>query len=728
MVYQGPVRPTTDVERFRRTGESFSGGGVISGPVRPTTDEEIFRQTGQSVPIGSQEAIRIRAELTAQAEQQKQQERQQIDLRTQQQIGDIQRQSQEQLRGIGSISERTILQQEQRKQIEEAKRQGTLEKVERGLVTGGIITTAEGGRARVSLIGKIPQEKVSVTGQIKAPETTGFWKSLWGTGLIGVGGKTGNLFISKGVEKIKEFEEAKAGKPKPDWAKKFETIAERILGAKVSPDKDRKTILPTGSITQKYYELFGAKFYVEGEREQRVVEGLKNFTTAQDYEEQQEAIKQLKSQGINVIRQGDNYKIDTKQALKKFAPTSKIGNILVGLTDIYVKARIFAPYMQTGAVKKGTAKVKPKQEIVYKRKFSDLSDAEYSNIINKIRIKTSPQELRNAYSKALRSGNKNLISDTEKILKDVMGKQGASTLVRDVQAQEGFVSSSAKTGKLTLEVEVGELFNIKALPTTSTLTSTDVLTGQKDLFIQKDVGRFQDTTGISKYPSQVSTRVESLGVLGKFDTQQKEAQKNILGLKTKQELKIQQKELLKQQELLRTKQGVKEALALSSLLSQKQALKQKSIQRLAQQLKQATKQKPTLKYPKPLIFGLGLGGALKKVKERIKTKGDGEFDVFVRKFKKDVKIGDDLQFPEAKKLLKDRLEKTLRASGHITSDITGEKVRVNLGFGFTPSKIDPLRVVQQRGRRLSTMGERKEIVWFKKQSKGKGKSKLDWFS
>lgn len=61
-VFQGPTRPGTDVEKFRKTGVSVprsisdvvassSGGGrgSFQGPVRPTTDEATFRKTGTSV-------------------------------------------------------------------------------------------------------------------------------------------------------------------------------------------------------------------------------------------------------------------------------------------------------------------------------------------------------------------------------------------------------------------------------------------------------------------------------------------------------------------------------------------------------------------------------------------------------------------------------------------------------------------------------------------------------
>ena len=59
--FQGPVRPGTDVEHFRRTGKSIpstptpstptptTSEGRFQGPVRPGTDVEHFRRTGQTI-------------------------------------------------------------------------------------------------------------------------------------------------------------------------------------------------------------------------------------------------------------------------------------------------------------------------------------------------------------------------------------------------------------------------------------------------------------------------------------------------------------------------------------------------------------------------------------------------------------------------------------------------------------------------------------------------------
>jgi len=581
-------------------------------------------------------------------------------------------------------------------------------------------------------------------------------KTLWETGDIGLGGKAVTDVIGLGVSKLKEYETKKASEGRgvaliqsraEDKAKQErEYIEENYQTNKLMGESKLDFIRRTkpkwyagGSITQKYYEkVGGVEFYQPGEREELVNQGISNFTSAKTYEEQQEAIEQLKSQGINVTLKNNKYSLNAKKVYDKFAPTSKLAQTLVTLTHGFFISTLFSPLISPATAKKGSAKVKVKQEITYKRKFSDLSDTEYSNVINNIRIKTSPQELRNAYAKALRSGNKNLISDSEKILKDVLGNQKASILVRDVQAQEGFVSSSAKTGSLTLEVEVGELFNVPVISAEQLGTATggtSILTGQKDLYIQKDVSRFQDMTKPSNIFIGGESKIKDLGVLGtRLDTQQPQTQKSILGLKTDQQMKqdLKTKQLLKQpqQELLRQKGAQKEALLLSSLLSQKQALKQKPIQRLAQQLKQPTKQKPTLKYPKPIIFGwgLGLGKALQKVKEM----KDEKFEVFGKRFGEEISLGTFGTQKESELKAKQFLKGTLGRTSRILKDEKPLKFSElkTFGYEFRPAKRDTTKIIQKAKFSLGTKQETQEIQYFKKKAgkKAKRKSTFDWFS
>lgn len=127
---------------------------------------------------------------------------------------------------------------------------------------------------------------------------------------------------------------------------------------------------------------------------------------------------------------------------------------------------------------------------------------------------------------------------------------------------------------------------------------------------------------------------------------------------------------------------------------------------------------PTIKIPIPKTTG----AILEKTKKKVAQKG--LFSVFVRKKGKDIKILEDETLLKAKKVLKKELKSTLAASGFITKSKNNlKKVRVDLGFEFAPSKVDPLRIVQKRGFRLGT---RSEVLGIQKERKKKGR-KSKWF-
>jgi hypothetical protein len=87
------------------------------------------------------------------------------------------------------------------------------------------------------------------------------------------------------------------------------------------------------------------------------------------------------------------------------------------------------------------------------------------------------------------------------------------------------------------------------------------------------------------------------------------------------------------------------------------------------------------------------------------------YKIFTRKFGGDVLLGTARTKEEATRILSRELKGTLRASGFVTTS-TGEKLKateLNFGRGFRPGKRDSFRVVQERGYRLGSFGERREI-------------------
>lgn len=108
----------------------------------------------------------------------------------------------------------------------------------------------------------------------------------------------------------------------------------------------------------------------------------------------------------------------------------------------------------------------------------------------------------------------------------------------------------------------------------------------------------------------------------------------------------------------------------------------------------------------------------------------GRYVVVVKRFGQDTIIGEAETLIEAKKLLTGRLQGTLAASGFIAEKITGSKQSVSNLFGsiFTSAKKDSFRLVQRRGKRLSSGSEISEIFGFKKRKGGrKAPKKIKWF-
>ena len=106
--------------------------------------------------------------------------------------------------------------------------------------------------------------------------------------------------------------------------------------------------------------------------------------------------------------------------------------------------------------------------------------------------------------------------------------------------------------------------------------------------------------------------------------------------------------------------------------------------------------------------------SVSKVKELAKAIGE-DFDIFVRKAGKDIKIESKGTSKEAVKLLKKKLTGTIAASGFIEKG--GKRISVKeLGITngeFRVSKLDSFRVVQRKGKRLSTGSETKQIQYFR---------------
>jgi hypothetical protein len=169
----------------------------------------------------------------------------------------------------------------------------------------------------------------------------------------------------------------------------------------------------------------------------------------------------------------------------------------------------------------------------------------------------------------------------------------------------------------------------------------------------------------------------------------------------------------KESEVFKTEEAtkIKDEVIPKEIVKPRQKINQLEIYR------EKLKNKETTPIPPILDGNIELPKSSNKSISRFINEKFGSFDVFVKAFKKDVKVGTFGTQEAAEKFLKSKLKSTLRASGKI---VKGGKA---IDFGelkslktmeFRPSKVERGRVVQKREFRLGSKSEVQEIGFFKK--------------
>lgn len=265
------------------------------------------------------------------------------------------------------------------------------------------------------------------------------------------------------------------------------------------------------SITQKYFELMGTgfdpktgkvyrkvKFYKPGERERLMEEKAVELKPTYEKKYQEEFEKKYgkkieageisfyqASKEFDKSKEAERISITYEKEFVSVAPTSKVGNLIVGLTDFLFKAQFFSPFMSTAQAAK-SKKAKTKQEIVYVRDFKSLNKVDYNTFLNQVRARYSTQQLREMYATALRTGESKKIKLVEQIIKDLhaptkVGKKASLDFLKDVKTQEGMI---AERTIFPAGIEpAGMPTTLKAVP--------EVITGVKAITIQKDIAKQQ---------------------------------------------------------------------------------------------------------------------------------------------------------------------------------------------------------------------------------------------
>lgn len=116
-------------------------------------------------------------------------------------------------------------------------------------------------------------------------------------------------------------------------------------------------------------------------------------------------------------------------------------------------------------------------------------------------------------------------------------------------------------------------------------------------------------------------------------------------------------------------------------------------------------------------------------KGRILHSAPGRFVIVVKRYGVDSVIGEAATLAEAKQILSYNLKSTLGASGFISSGGRKQDVSGLWGNMFTRAKKDPFRLVQRRGKRLSSRSEVGEIMGFNRvKGRSKAPRRIKWFS
>lgn len=282
-----------------------------------------------------------------------------------------------------------------------------------------------------------------------------------------------------------------------------------------------------------------------------------------------------------------------------------------------------------------------------------------------------------------------------------------------------------------LNQNTGQL-SLLGTPTTTTTTQTAV----KPLTLTLNAPQ----TAQLKYVGLLGASQTPTNILGVRETTKQQARDfNILGTQERSfqgvNLATSTANILSVKTDTKQKQNTNILQGIKQTTGQLQVPKQETIPKTAQRTQQTTtqinllkQQLRTTKQPqkpretnKPLIPlpSTTITKAVNFVK-----KGGDVFDIFAKKKGQDILIGKAKTEKEAFGKLKGLLGTTLRASGFVAKG--GKKVKpISFGTDFRPSKKDPFRVVEKKGKRLSTKSEVSEISLFKKK-KGK-KNKFSWF-
>jgi hypothetical protein len=737
MVYQGPVRPGDDEQKFRDTGKTVPAPPVYQGPVQKGFDEQKFRSSGRSVPsitpqkttpqipVYSSDLLKqsfTSQEALKQAEQQYRQQQEKLRL-----------EGIEQTR----LRSQSVLRGETKTPIEKIKQQFT---ELRGAIQDRTRDIFSRVQTRVQETFKPKEEKAVQEGKLfLTPKEAGVEEAEEGS-VFFIDAKDvqakpyipvitpASIFFSG---KVSDFKETKVGKGVSFLVNPFGKEV-RVIGGRIIPTEEFKEVSPA---MQKLIFASQPESILLSTRFPKIQDvGVKFYGVKTGTEEglQKTYLKFKTTAGERGGAVGVSDNLGTTKDGLLFGQTDVIGYKGKGIFDLTTEKAVkdlakgditmtLKDIKRFGA-REGTLTLF-KDDKFYQISAGNAGQVGDKNLFQFVGADfgTIREGTLNIFGRTIMEGQRGDIysfgqiadlSQTGKI--NFLSSGGTIDLLASKTASISATQSAVRSA-------VGGL---RAIPSGSVAPAIIPFFALEDSITQTKITEQQpvitppqqDIKEISILKTDVKEKPIQSGV---FKNGSKVKQKEIsllsTGLKTdlrttpEQDTKFKQDNITKQRNIFGL--GVKQRQA--------QAQPQQFKQPLLTKLIRKTKQQAPFS---PFVFSVGT-----KKPKVIKKKGEGEWEVFVKKFGQDTSVGQFGTLEEAKAKLFKKLRTTLRASGFVTQD--GEKVKIPTGWSeFVPSKKDSFRIVEPRRFRLGTPSEVSEIQFFKKSgSRKKRKRGFDWF-
>ncbi len=502
-----------------------------------------------------------------------------------------------------------------------------------------------------------------------------------------------------GVKQLKAFEEKQFAKGKGGAFAQQQRGKELEARAKKRFEKDRIVVIDLDtrverfetraefqdrtekgfSATQKFFELFGVQFISESGKQKIISQTLKPLRDAKTTEEQNKAIKDLRTLDINVTSKDGEFIVDTS----RIVPTSKLGNTIIQFTDALFKFGLFKPLISTGVAKKGKAKAKV------------------------IRVKKAPEkkvkDLLRAFEEEFKvGGNQAVIKRLNQLNKNIetsgldktIARQNFGSILKELQRRDlikTFVYDS-NTGKLSFIDKSGKLITpFKKVSVSKPTIEIDIQVP----FIPTIKGVAPTGAVISEITRKQTSGL-SFSVLNAQTQRTQTTQRNI----------SRTKQLLKQATNQFQKQGLTQRLAQLTTQLSRQKLRTKQLTRLAtkQQLKLRkgfVRRIPKFFIPPPFSLGKKKKKVVKK-KPVVPTKKPG-YLALARQKGKVVRIS---KVPVTKKKARDIsaffVDRTLSATGIIRrSSKSARKPKLKVPANYFDKNIKKFRTFRkQKGKQI----------------------------